>query len=111
MRLDRRVSWTAPRDRPFGEPNTPAFGAFPERVHHWLPSSHEGLARVFYPALSKYRLTQPLLFLRTGHSPAIAAVPASPLVEPVKSDECHSSESCHEQSVGAGLLWLAQRSP
>jgi hypothetical protein len=94
------------RDWPFGEPNTSAFGAFLERIHQRLPSLYEGFASVLYSALSQYRLTHPLLLLCTGHSPVITAVPASPLVEPVKSNQCHSSESCHDRTVGAGLLRL-----
>ena len=110
VRLDRRVSWTALRDWSFGEADTPAFGAFLERVHHRLPSLHEGFASIFYPALAQDRLTHPPLLLRAGHSPVIAAVPAGPLVDPVKSDQCHALKFCHERTIGAGHLWLAQRS-
>jgi SAM-dependent methyltransferase len=41
----------------------------------------------------------------------IAAVLAGPLVEPVKSNDSHSSECSHATTAGAGLLCLARLSP
>jgi hypothetical protein len=38
--LDRGVSWMTLGNWPFGEPNTPAFGAFLERVNQRFPSLH-----------------------------------------------------------------------
>ncbi len=42
-------------------------------------------------------------------SPVIAAVLASPLVEPVKSDDSHSSDPPTFTTAKAGLLWLTRR--